>query len=196
MLQLANPPDPQWVAPDDSAFDVSIMIGGAAVRTTIVATDPNFADGVLVAHSAIAAYQPPPPPTVAQLVAYASNKRLAVEQGVASRNIIIWNLAPEGQPAVNVEVTMTDSGQIKLNGAVTLTYLDPTATISWLNSTGPIALSATQVQQLAMLVAAFVQATYATLAAIEAAIEASPATVTTFAQIDAPAAPLPAWPTN
>lgn len=130
------------------------------------------------------------------LLPYASQKRAFVEGG-GTAGFVTWNIASAGSAPINIDVDLSTSGQMKLVGAVSLSWLNPSQIFQWSNNDGTVVnLTAAQVQTLGQLVGAFVQNTFVTYAALVAAINAAPPTVTTFAQIDAPAAPLPAWPTN
>jgi len=134
-------------------------------------------------------------PTVAELLAYAAGKRAFIEGGAGAASATL-NIASAGSAPINIDVDLSPAGQTRLAGAVMLSWLNPSQVFQWVNNDGAlVSLAAAQVQTLGQSVGAFVQATFVTLAAINAAIGATPPTVTTFAQIDAPAAPLPAWPT-
>ncbi len=61
MTILANPASAQWNNPEQTSFDVSIVIPGYAdpIRHTVNIGDFDFPDGALVAWGEIAQYAPP-----------------------------------------------------------------------------------------------------------------------------------------
>lgn len=111
------------------------------------------------------------------LVAYAAAKRYAVETGGV---------------VVNGAKIATDRGsQAMIVGAYAYVGASGAASIRFKASSGWTTLTAEQVKALALAVGTHVQAAFAVEDDLDAAINASPPTVTTTAQIDA--AP---WPAN
>ncbi|MGU3475628.1 DUF4376 domain-containing protein [Methylobacterium sp. D48H] len=113
----------------------------------------------------------------ADLVAYAATKRYAVETG----GIVVGG----------AKVATDRDSQGMIGNAFAYVTASGAASVRFKAASGWIALSADQVKALALAVGAHVQAAFAAEDDLDAAINANPPTVTTFAQIDA--AP---WPAN
>jgi hypothetical protein len=124
--------------------------------------------------------------TTAQLIAYATAQQAAIAKGGVSINV-----AASG-PAQMAEADTSVTGRVDLSGLAQLAQLNSAFTTVWVQSSGNLTLNATQIMTLAAGVGTFIEATYATLAAVLAAIAAG--TITTTADIDAFASP--AWPVN
>lgn len=130
----------------------------------------------------------PPPPTRAQLLAYANAKQQKIAAGGTQVNIGT-SAAPQ-----MVEASTDALSLAWLNGAAALASGNAAATFSWSTSAGAITLTSAQVLTIYSAVQSFIQATFATGGPVVNAINAG--TITTTAQIDAPAAPIPPWPVN
>ena len=112
---------------------------------------------------------------VANLVAYAAAKRYAVETG----GILVGG----------AKVATDRDSQAMIGNAFAYITASGAASVRFKASSGWITLSADQVKALALAVGAHVQAAFAAEDDLDAAINASPPTVTTTAQIDAAAWP-------
>lgn len=127
----------------------------------------------------------------AGLLIYAQQKQAAVVAGGLTVNV-----GTGGAPA-NVECSTDPASLTLLQGAYSVAQADSGASFAWVQANGvPVTLTAAQITTIFNAVTAFVQATFTTLAGVIAGITANPATVTTRAQVDAPPAPIPAWPVN
>ena len=124
----------------------------------------------------------PPAPTVSQLIAYADAKRDTVSDAG-----IVVNIGTEQSP-INVNVTTTDSGRVDVLGLMQLAALG--APLTWYQSTGNIAITAEQLTTIGTAIATHRAAAVAIHTTLWAGINATPATVTSYAQIDNAA-----WPT-
>ena len=112
------------------------------------------------------------------LLAYAAAKRYAVETGGIT---------------VNGARIATDAvSQAKVGNAYQLLQASSAASVEFKSQSGFVTLTADQFKVLAVAVGQHVQACFAREADVEAAILASPATITTTAQIDAAFAALAA----
>lgn len=125
------------------------------------------------------AFTPPPPPSVgaAELIAYAAAKRFAVEAG--------------GITVGGAKIATDRDSQAMIGNAFAYVTASGAASVRFKAASGWVTLTADQVKALALAVGAHVQAAFAVEDDLDAAINASPPTVTTTAQIDA--AP---WPAN
>lgn len=135
----------------------------------------------------------PPAPTAATLAAYAQAKQQAIAQGGFS-----VNANPSGA-ALNVSVDTSPTFLTYLSGTVQSAQLMlagtiPTSNIDWFQDSGQIELTPQQAITVGALISQLIQQSFTTLGQIVAAINAG--TITTTAQIDAPPAPIPAWPAN
>ncbi len=127
----------------------------------------------------------------AQLAAYAQFKQSMIAGGGISVNV-----AASGSPQM-VEASTDTQSLILLQGAASIAEANSSATFQWVQSNGTaVTLTAAQITTIFTAVSTFLQATFTTLAGVLAAINASPATITTQAQVDTPPSPIPAWPTN
>lgn len=123
--------------------------------------------------------------TKAQLTTYANIKQWALATGGYTTSV-------GGTP---LKFDTSTIGQSLLSGKVLrLNQPNPPTIINWQFGSTFVAISATNFDPAATAVADFVQATFDTLKAVEAAIAAG--TITTIAQVDSPPAPTPAWPVN
>jgi len=161
---------------DESPLEPGVyLIPGGCVETA----PPEVAEGHIAVWSGNAwsdvAPTPAPPPTVADLKAYAAAKRYAVETGG-----IIINEA---------EIDTSRDSQAMLTGAAAYVAANPDATVTFKATNGWVALSAAEVTAIALAVGAHVQACFAAEQAVDAAIDSE--TTTTTAEIDAWA-----WPSN
>jgi hypothetical protein len=114
---------------------------------------------------------------VANLVAYAAAKRYAVETG--------------GIVVAGVKVATDRDSQAMIGNAFAYIQASNATSVRFKAASGWVTLSADQVKALALAIGAHVQAAFATEDDLDAAINASPPTVTSTAQIDAAA-----WPSN
>lgn len=132
---------------------------------------------------------------VADLVNYANGKQVSI----AKKGVSV-NLAAPGDPALMASVDTSATGRADLAGLYLQALTNPAFTTTWVQSSGPFTITAAQIIMLSNAVAAFISATYQTLGAVTAAINAG--AITTLPQVDAPqgvtfnGAPLPAWPVN
>ncbi|MGX9981990.1 DUF4376 domain-containing protein [Methylobacterium fujisawaense] len=111
------------------------------------------------------------PPTPAQLVAYAAAKRFAVETGGLEVNGLTVATDRDSQSMIaNAFAGMQASGA---------------ASVKFKAASGWIELTAEQIKAVALAVFAHVQACFTAEDAADAAIHATPATITTFAAVDA-----------
>ena len=127
------------------------------------------------------------------LLAYAQAKQQAIAQGGFS-----VNANPSGA-ALNVSVDTSPTFLTYLSGTVQSAQLMlagtiPTSNIDWFQDSGQIELTPQQAITVGALISALIQQSFTTLGQIVGAINAG--TITTTAQIDAPPAPIPAWPVN
>jgi len=121
------------------------------------------------------------------LLAYAAKKRNQVASGGITVNVGTVD-AP-----INVEASTDVDALVLLQGAFLVGQANPSQSFQWVQSTGvSVTLTAAQITTMFVAVTAFVQATFVTLGAVLAAINAG--TVTTVDQIDGFASP--AWPVN
>lgn len=111
------------------------------------------------------------------LAGYAAQKRYAIETG--------------GITFAGGRVATDRESQAMINGAFNLAKDDPATTIKFKSGAGFATLTAEQVIALGRAVAAHVQACFAAEAAVLEAISATPAVVSSAAEIDAYA-----WPSN
>jgi hypothetical protein len=139
-----------------------------------------FADCVAGKYGAIGAYAAPIA-TPAQLVAYAQAKQAKI----AAAGVTI-NLGTAAAP-LNVSVDTSAAGRVDLTGLAQMAAINPSFSTTWYQASGAITLTAAQLVALGEAVLAWIASTYAALAAVEAAIAASPPTITTTAEIDAAA---------
>ncbi|MGU3665795.1 DUF4376 domain-containing protein [Methylobacterium sp. A49B] len=114
---------------------------------------------------------------IAELTAYAAAKRFAVETG----GIVVGGAS----------VATDRDSQAMIGNAFAYVTASGAGSVRFKASSGWVTLSADQVKALALAVGAHVQAAFAAEDDLDAAINASPPTVTTAAQIDAAA-----WPPN
>ncbi|SFT11860.1 DUF4376 domain-containing protein [Methylobacterium sp. yr668] len=141
-----------------------------------------FVAGVQVGYVQDAAgnFAPPPEPaiTAAQLVAYAAARRFAVETGGLSVNGLTIATDRDSQSMIaNAYAGMQASGA---------------ASVKFKATSGWIELSADQIKAIALAVFAHVQACFAAEDGCDAGINASPPTITSFAEVDAAFASLAA----
>ena len=132
------------------------------------------------------------PPSI-NLLAYAQAKQQAIAQGGFT-----VNANPSGA-ALNVSVDTSPTFLTYLSGTVQSAQLMlagtiPTSNIDWFQDSGQIELTPQQAITVGALISQLIQQSFTTLGQIVAAINAG--TITTTAQIDAPPAPIPAWPIN
>jgi hypothetical protein len=126
---------------------------------------------------------PAPAPSQADLVLYAERKQAMVAQRGITVNV-------GTQQAPHVVRASTDSTSIGyLNGAARQSLADPNFQATWTDTTGSVTLTAAQILNVDAAVTAYIQASFATLGTVLAAIDAG--TITIVAQIDAAA-----WPGN
>jgi hypothetical protein len=123
----------------------------------------------------------------AAVIAYAAAKQQTIAAGGIKVNV------GATQAPVNVEASTDSTSLVLLQGAYSLGLSAPATTFSWVQKSGvPVTLTAAQITTMFNAVTTFMQATFTTLAAVIAAIEAGG--VTTTAQVDSFASP--AWPAN
>lgn len=121
-------------------------------------------------------------PTKTQLAAYASAKQAKIASGGLSVNV-----AASGAAAETALADTDVSGRLNLSGLVQLATINSSFTTVWVQSTGNLTLSASQVIDLGMAVGMFVEASYQTLASVLADITSGK--LTTTAAVDAAAWP-------
>ena len=169
--------NPRFATPDHSVIDLTVAIDGEEMPFSATAADSEahgreiFARAIAGEFGTVAEYIPPQ----VDLTAYAAAKRYAVETG--------------GVTVGGVAIPSDRDTQAKLTAAFLLAQVNPQATFQWKAGAGFVTLDAASVGQIAVAIGQFVQAAYATEAAVLAAITAG--TITTTAQIDAAA-----WPSN
>jgi hypothetical protein len=127
-------------------------------------------------------------PSPAQLLGYARRKQLAIATGSLQVNV------GTAAAPLTVEASMDAQSLAWLNYAAAQAAGNAGALFAWVGPAGETALTAPQVLTIYSAVAGFIQATFVTLGQVIAAINAG--TIATTAQIDTPAAPIPAWPAN
>lgn len=130
-------------------------------------------------------FAPPPEPsiTAAQLVAYAAARRFAVETGG-----ILVNGAP---------IATDRDSQAMIGNAFAYVTAAGAGSVSYKTTAGFVTLTADQIKAVALAVGAHVQACFAAEDAADAGINATPPTITTFAEVDAAfVSPAPAAPTD
>jgi hypothetical protein len=126
--------------------------------------------------------------TPAGLATYAAAKQAAIMAGGISVNV-------GGTNAEMVDASTDTMSLVLLQGAVSIAQAKPGATFPWVQDNGvAVTLTAAQVLVIFATVSAFLQATFAALAGVLAAISAG--TITTKAQVDTPPSGVPGWPVN
>ena len=131
--------------------------------------------------------------TGAALMAYANAKQQAIATGGFTVN------ANTSGASLYISVATDPASMAHLSSALHLaqTMLDgsvaPTV-ITWVGENGAIPLTPQQVIAVATAIATLIQASFATLGAIISAILGN--SITTHEQVEAPPAPIPAWPVN
>jgi hypothetical protein len=155
---------------DDFARSAAFLVtddGATAFQWDEGLLGPKPSDDDLAAVLAL----PDPAPAASALLAYAAAKRLEVETGGITVN---------GAPIA------TDRGsQAMIGNAYAYVQASGAESVSYKATTGFVTLTADQFKAVALAVGAHVQACFAAEAEVDAGINASPATITTFAQIDA-----------
>ena len=122
-------------------------------------------------------------PTPAQLAAYAGAKHTALRDGGITVNIGTASTPDEVNVASDVNGRSLVSGCVQLVG-LAASNNQPAPTFPWINNGGTqLTLTAAQMMTVGYQLGAFVQATYASLGAVLAAVTAG--TLTTTAAIDA-----------
>jgi len=119
-------------------------------------------------------------PSQAHLIAYAYEKHEAISGGGVFIN--------------GVAVSTTAQGLVNLAGAVQLAQLNSGQIFNWVQNSGTATLNSGQVIALGESVGAWVQSSFTTLGRVIAAVNAG--TITSYAQVDSPPSPIPAWPVN
>jgi hypothetical protein len=119
-------------------------------------------------------------PSQAHLIAYAYEKQEAISGGGVFIN--------------GVAVSTTAQGLVNLAGAVQLAQLNSGQIFNWVQNSGTATLNSGQVIALGESVGAWVQSSFTTLGRVIAAVNAG--TITSYAQVDSPPSPIPAWPVN
>ena len=143
----------------------------------------------LVSGALVAATAADLAPTQAQLVAYANAKQAALCDGGITVNVGTASTPDEVDVASDVNGRSLVSGCVQLIGLASSTG-QPAPTFPWINDGGAqLTLTGAQMMTMAVTLGNFVQATYASLGTVLAAI--ANGTVTTKAQVDAAA-----WPTT
>lgn len=141
------------------------------VATTTAAIGDIYADGEFTTPE-----RPVPPPTEADLIAYAAARR--------------WLVETDGIVVDGIPVATDDRSKLLVLGAARLAYASASFTTPFKAADGSLhTLTAAQVIAISDAGSAHVQATFETFAAVAAQIGAG--TLTTFAEIDAAA-----WPPN
>ncbi len=126
--------------------------------------------------SEVAVYLPPiVPPTTADLLAYAADKRWQVETG--------------GITVAGAEIDTNRDSQAMITGAYAYSQAHPEEPIKFKAASGWVTLDAATMAAIATAVGAHVQESFAVEEAVDAAIAAG--TITTFEEIDAAG-----WPSN
>jgi hypothetical protein len=169
--------DVNIVPPDAISISDSIWMEWIQSSASVI-----YASGVLV---------PYVPPAVSQsrLVEYARSKRRNVINGGVSVNV-----AADGMAVVVANVNTSTEGRADLAGLAHLAASNTAFTTVWVHESGDITLDAVQIMTLATCVANFVDRSYQVLSGVIAAIQSG--VITTFAQIEIPPQPIPAWPSN
>jgi hypothetical protein len=169
----------------EAAAQGGIMIGAVTDLTSQI-VDITKTPPVLV---------PAPPPTTAQtaaalvtsLLAYASRKQSQLLTAGQTFNVTPGAATPLNVLCDGLSSTRADLALLALFGAS-----NPTGTQQWITNEGvAITLTGVELTTLATLAGNWVAHTYTALAAVNAAINANPPTITTTAQIDS----YP-WPTS
>ncbi len=115
-------------------------------------------------------------PTPDQLKAYAATARWRKETG---------GITVDLGGGVSVPVATDDRSKLMIMGAAQSAAQDANYTTPWKTTTGEfVTLNAAQIETIASAVAAHVQSCFATEDQVVAGIDASPATITTTAEID------------
>lgn len=154
-------------------FGIGHVYDGSALTALEVSPDlPLGEDGLPEGYAAALAAQ-----DQSGLIAYAAAKRFAVETG----GIVVGGAT----------VATDRVSQAMIGNAFAYVQASGADSVRFKAASGWVTLSADQVKALALAVGAHVQAAFAAEDDLDAAINASPPTVTTTAQIDA--AP---WPSN
>ncbi len=184
------PQNPKYSNAAQTQIDIEVPFEGALTWTTVQQGSALFTAAAAGTYGAVAAYAAPTPPapTQAGLLAYASAKQLAIATGS-----ITVNIGTSGAPQ-SVKAAMDALSLAWLNGAAALASGNAAASFTWSQPTGAVTLTSAQVLAIYAAVQTFIQSTFATLGPLLTAIAAG--TIATTAQIDAPPAPIPAWPVN
>lgn len=141
------------------SFVAACVPAGAAKRGWVVGVDGKLAEPAV------------PDLTIAQLTAYAATKRYAVETGG-----IVFNGAPIATDRESQSMAGNAHAYVQASGA---------ASVSYKTAAGFVTLSADQIKAVALAIGAHVQACFAAEDAADAAINASPPTIATLAEVDA-----------
>jgi len=166
---VAEPPFelPEGVEPEQ-------VFGSNAPGAYVLCLDEAVGEGWAydgVAFAAPAPLPPPPPPTAAELSIHAADRRYAVETGGITVN---------GAPIATDRVS-----QAMIGNAYAYVQASGAASVSYKTAAGFVTLTADQVKAVALAVGAHVQACFKAEDDVDAAINASPPTLTTVAEIDA-----------
>ena len=125
-------------------------------------------------------------PQKVDLISYATMAQRFISAGGISVNV------GTAQAPILAEASTDPASLVLLQGAYSMAA-NPNASFQWVQSSGaPMTLTSAQIITIFTTVAAFLQSTFTTLAAVIAAISAG--AITTTAQVDSFASP--AWPAN
>jgi hypothetical protein len=173
----------------------ALIINGTVVQ--IFLTKPDLHPNMLVVSAtsdvapgytyASGVFTPPSPMqyTKAQIIAEANVFQTTLMKGGISINLGI----------ITVECGTDVASLVLLQGAFAMATQNPSMTFSWVSSTNVTAtLTSTQIITMYEAITAFIQATFTTLSAVVAAIQAG--LITTQTQIQNPPSPITPWPVN
>lgn len=144
---------------------------------TIVVEGSGVDEQIFVETNQVRIVRSDPAPTVSQLLAYAANKRWRAESGGITLN--------------GAQIRTDETSQTKILGARVAAKEDAAYTLNWKTANGSfVTLDATTIIAIADAVRAHVQACFDKEMQLAAEINATPPTITTYAQIEGAS-----WPT-
>lgn len=164
---------PNGFVPDNGQLAVAVQ------SNTNVSVGYTYANGV---------FYPPgnsATPSKSDMLAYALSK-----QALLAAATITVNVEPHGQT-----LNVSGSFNAALQEDIQLATISPSQSFTWMQDSGAVTLTATQIIALYAGIGAYRQATLATLAAVNDAINSGK--ITTFAEINDPTTVgLTAWPAH
>lgn len=140
------------------------------------------ADGAGVFHPP----PPPPPPSRADLVTHAKRRHAALTAAGLSVNV-----ADQGDPELRINIATGGDGLARLASAAAVAAQNPSESFTWIEGDAPRLLTASQIVTMYAAASTYIQACYTTLGEVLAGVAAEPATIASYAAVDAAD-----WPSN